>query len=315
MRKSQFIKLGILIFFCIVVLIWGINYLKGLDFFTTNKNYYSVYTHIDGLIESSPVEVSGYQVGQVKSIDFSPKNDGSLIVCYFLKKEFKIPKGSIAHIVSSDIMGTKCIQLIINKSSEYYSEGDTIPGTIDLGIKEQMNSILLPIQKKVEHLFSSLDSTMTVISSIFSDNTKQNLSESFTQIGQIVSNLHQTSEVLRKVMVAESENIKSILDNTEVVTEGLTVSSANIKHITKNLSSVSDSLAAVPFKQTLTDLSEASDGLNQIVKKINNSKGTAGELINNKELYIRLSRLSSSLDSLTNDIRLHPKKYVRFSIF
>ena len=315
MRKTQLIKLGILIFFCIVVLIWGINYLKGLDFFTNNKNYYSVYDHIDGLMESSPVEVNGYQVGQVKSIEFSQKNDGSLIVCYFLKKEFKIPKGSTAHIVSSDIMGSKCIQLIINKSSEFYMEEDTIPGTIDLGIKEQMNSILLPIQKKVEHLFSSMDSTMTVISSIFSDNTKKDLSESFTQIGQIVSNLHQTSEVLRKVMVAESKNIESIVDNTEEITNGLTISSANIKHITKNFSSVSDSLAAVPIKQTLTDLSETADGLNQIVKKINSSKGTAGELINNKELYIRLSRLSSSLDSLTNDIRLHPKKYVRFSIF
>jgi len=315
MRKAQLIKLGILIFFCIVVLIWGINYLKGLDFFTNNKNYYSVYSHIDGLIESSPVEVNGYQVGQVKSIEFSPKNDGNLIVCYFLKKEFKIPKGSTAHIVSSDIMGTKCIQLIINKSSEYYSEEDTIPGTIDLGIKEQMNSILLPIQKKVEHLFSSMDSTMTVISSIFSDNTKQNLSDSFLQISQIVSNLHQTSEVLRKVMVAESTNIESILDNTEEITNGLTVSSANIKHITKKISSVSDSLAEVPIKQTLTDLSETADGLNQIVKKLNNSKGTAGELINNKELYLNLSRLSSSLDSLTNDIRLHPKKYIHFSIF
>jgi len=315
MRKSQFIKLGILIFFCIVVLIWGINYLKGLDFFTTNKNYYSVYNHIDGLIESSPVEVNGYQVGQVKSIEFSPKNDGSLIVCYFLKKDFKIPKGSTAHIISSDIMGTKCIQLLINKSSKYYLEGDTIPGTIDLGIKEQMNSILLPIQKKVEHLFSSMDSTMTVISSIFSDNTKRNLSESFTQIGQIVSNLHQTSVALRKVMVAESENIESILDNTQEVTEGLTISSANIKHITKKLSSVSDSISEVPIKQTFTDLSEAVDGLNQIVKKINNSKGTAGELINNKELYIRLSTLSLSLDSLTNDIRLHPKKYIHFSVF
>ncbi|MBK5202936.1 MAG: MCE family protein [Prolixibacteraceae bacterium] len=315
MRKAQFIKLGILIFFCIVVLIWGINYLKGLDLFTNNKNYYSVYNHIDGLIESSPVEVNGYQVGQVKSIEFSPKNDGSLIVCYFLKKEFKIPKGSSAHIISSDIMGTKCIQLIINKSSEYYSGGDTIPGTIEAGLKEQMNSVLQPIQTKIKHLFSSMDSTMTVISSIFSDNTKQNLSESFTQIGQIVSNLHQTSEVLRKVMIKESENIQSILNNTEEITEGLTVSSVDIKNITKNISAVSDSLASAPIKQALTDLSEAAFGLNQIAQKINDSKGTAGELINNKDFYNRLNQLSSSLDSLTNDIRINPKKYIHFSVF
>jgi len=315
MKLSRYTKLGLLVTFSIAVFVWGMNYLKGIDFFNRNTTYYVIYSHIDGLLESSAVMMNGYQVGQVKEIDFYGRKNGSLLVSFSLEGDFKIPKGTVARIVSSDIMGTKSVKLLIGSSNEYYQENDTIPGTIESDLKEQVSMQVLPLKNKAEQLLSSLDSAITVVTYVFNEEARKNLSESFAHINQTILNLKETSAELNAIMQEKSGNIRTILDNLTQITSTLSSSSGDISNIAMNISNISDSVASVDIAKVLNDFSKSAEGLSQIIQKVNNSEGTAGLLINNDELYSNLNRLSLSLDNLLNDVRNNPKRYVHFSAF
>ena len=315
MKLSRYTKLGLLVTFSIAVFVWGMNYLKGIDFFNRNTTYYVIYNHIDGLLESSAVMMNGYQVGQVKEIEFSGRKNGSLLVSFSLEGDFKIPKGTVARIVSSDIMGTKSVKLLISSSNEYYQENDTIPGTIENDLKEQVSMQVLPLKNKAEQLLSSLDSAITVVTYVFNKEARKNLSESFAHINQTILNLQETSAELNSIMQAKSGDIRTILDNLAQITSTLSSSSGDISNIVMNVSNISDSVASIDIAKVLNDFSQSAEGLSQIIQKVNNGEGTAGLLINNNELYSNLNRLSLSLDNLLNDVRNNPKRYVHFSAF
>lgn len=312
-KISKHTKLGFLLLVCLAILIWGINFLKGIDLFKRNSTYYVVYDRIDGLLESSAVLVNGYQIGQVSKIQLLSNNSGKLLVTLSLQGNFKISKGSSAKIVSSNLMGTKSVKLMIERSSEYYKANDTIPGDIESDLKEQVSMQVLPLKQKAEELFASLDSALTVITSVFNEKTKNNLSKSFENINLTLANLESASAELNKVVL--SGKVNSIVTNLDGITTSVNKESKEIGTLIKNLSSISDSLA----KQNITPLFDKIDstigGLNQIVEKINSPKGSAGQLLNDPALYQNLTNLTNSLDLLLKDVKTNPKRYVHFSAF
>ncbi len=315
MKLSKYTKLGLLIVFSFAIFIWGMNYLKGIDFFKKNTTYNVLYERIDGLLESSAVIMNGYQVGQVKSIDFSDKNDGSLVVSFSLEGDFRIPRGSTARIISSDIMGTKSIKLQIIPSNSYYQPGDTIPGSIEEDLKEQVSMQVLPLKNKAEQLLASLDSAITVITYVFNAEARKNLSESFTRINQTILNLETASNELSDILVSEKSNLKGVIQNMNELTANLNENSDDFSNIVSNFSSISDSLAAADMAKLVVELRGSAEGINSIIEKVNAGEGSAGKLISDEELYSNLTEMSQSLDYLLKDIRNNPKRYVHFSAF
>jgi phospholipid/cholesterol/gamma-HCH transport system substrate-binding protein len=315
MRLSKYARLGLLIVFTLVILIWGINFLKGIDFFKKNTAYHVHYDRIDGLVESSSVTMNGYQVGQVKTIAFADNNDGSLLVTFTMEGDFRLPKGSVARIVSSDIMGTKSIKLQINPSNSYYEPGDTIPGSIEEDLKEQVSMQVLPLKNRAEELLSTLDSAITVVTVIFNEEARKNLSESFVRINQTILNLESASHEIDLLLTSERTNIQGIIQNLNGITATLNENSGEFSNIMGNFSSISDSLAAVGITELINDLAGSVNSINQIIAKVNNGEGSAGMLLSDDELYANLTDMSQSLDLLLKDIRNNPKRYLHFSAF
>ena len=312
-RISKYTKLGFLILACLIILVWGINYLKGIDIFKRNTNYYVVYDRIEGLLKSSSVTINGYQVGQVSEINLMKDYSGRLFVKLSLQGDYKIAKGSIAKIVSSDIMGTKSIKMEIVHSGEYYKPNDTIPGATEGDLKEQVSMQVLPLKKKAEELIASLDSALTVITYVFNKETRDNLTESFENINRTVANIESASAELNKIM--GSGKINSIVTNLDSITMSINQNSGQISNIIKNFSSLSDSLSKLNISPVFAEISSSVAGINKIIQKLNTTDSSAGLLINDPVLYQNLNNLSSSLDLLLKDVRNNPKRYVHFSAF
>lgn len=315
MRLSKYAKLGILIVFSFAIFIWGMNYLKGIDFFKQNTSYKVIYERIDGLLESSAVMMNGYQVGQVKTIEFTDRNDGSLMVTFSLEGDFKIPKGSVARIVSSDLMGTKSIKLQIVPSNAYYASGDTIKGSIEEDLKEQVSMQVLPLKNKAEQLLASLDSAITVVTYVFNAEARKNLSESFAHINQTILNLEKASGELSELLTTEKGNLQGIIQNVNEISATLNESSDDFSNMMGNFSSISDSLAAADLALLVTELQASAKGINSILGKIEQGEGSVGKLMKDDQLYTNLTDMSQSLDFLLKDIRNNPKRYVHFSAF
>lgn len=315
MKLSRYAKLGLLVVFTFAIFIWGMNYLKGIDFFKENSIYLVHYQRVDGLLESSAVTMNGYQVGQVKTIDFSDKNDGSLIVTFSLEGNFKIPQGTVARIVSSDLMGTKSIKLQIVPSNSYYQSGDTIPGSTEEDLKEQVSMQILPLKNKAEKLLGSLDSAITVVSYVFNDETRKNLSQSFARINQTILNLESASNELNQMLATEKDDIQGILSNLNGITTNLNSNSGKIDNILNNFSSFSDSLSKARIANLINNLAATTNEIKGVLSKLNAGEGSAGMLLKDKELYANLTDMSQSLDYLLKDIRNNPKRYLHFSAF
>ncbi len=315
MKISKYTKLGILVVFTLAILIWGFNYLKGIDFFRKNTRYYAVYGRIDGLQKSGSVAINGYKVGQVTNIGFLKNNTTKLLVEFSLQGDFRIPRGSVARIVSSDLMGTKSIHLEITPNNEYYASGDTVPGSIESDLKEQVSMQVLPLKKKAEELLASLDSAITVVTYVFNERTRKNLAESFEHINQTVANIEQTSGTLKLLIQKNSNSITSVISNIDTISTGFKDNTENLTRIISNIKSISDSLSGLGISPLIAEINRTVEGLNTTIGSLQSADNTMGLLLNDPELYDNLNKLSSSLDLLLKDFRNNPKRYVHFSAF
>lgn len=312
-KISKYTKLGFLVIACLAILIWGINFLKGIDILRRNTNYFVVYEKIEGLLKSSQVNINGFGVGQVSDIAFLNDNSGRIIVTLSLHGDYKIAKGSMARIVSSDIMGTKSIKIDIVHTGEYYKENDTIPGTTEGDLKEQVSMQVLPLKKKAEELIASLDSALTVVTYVFNQRTRENLSQSFENINRTVANIESASAELNRII--GSGKINSIVGNIDSITGSIKQNSGNITNIIKNLSALSDSISKLNVSPLFNEIKSSVAGLNGVIKKLNTNDNSAGMLLSDQALYENLVSLTNSLDLLLKDVRSNPKRYVHFSAF
>jgi phospholipid/cholesterol/gamma-HCH transport system substrate-binding protein len=86
--------------------------------------------------------------------------------------------------------------------------------------------------------------------------------------------------------------------------------SATIDSTLKNLRTTSANVTALT-----NNLANTTAHLDDVLAKVDTGGGSAGKLINDPALFNSANMLLTRLDSLTADLKLHPKKYVRLSIF
>lgn len=313
MKVSKYTKLGILIVLSIAILIWGLSFLKGNDFFSQSKEYNVIYERIDGLSESNEVTLSGYKIGSVNDIHFMPENSGRLLVTFQINSDIKIPKNSVAQIITSDLMGTRSIKMTLSNDDEYYNPGDTIPGSIESDLKEQVSMQVLPIKNKAEQLLGTIDSAITVLTVIFNEDARENLSESFENINQTIVNLERTTSDLNEIVASGKGNVGNIITNLDSITTTFNNNTAGFEKTIQNLSKFSDTLAQIQISPVLDNILEASNKINQVLESLESNESTAGLLLNDDELYRSITALSGDLDALINDIRINPERYLQFS--
>lgn len=313
MKISKYAKLGILIVVSITIFVWGLSYLKGNDIFKKNDDYHVIYSRIDGLSESNDVLLSGYKIGQVKNISFLPDHSGKLLVTFTIDSYVKLPLNTVAQIVSSDLMGTRVIKINLGSGQEFYANNDTIPGDIESDLKEQVSMQVLPLKNKAEELLGSLDSAITVLTVIFNEDARKNLSESFENINQTIFNIEKTTADLQELVASKKGNLDRIITNLDTITTTFSNSSMDFENTLHNLSALSDSLAQLPISPLMQNIVEVAERLNGVIAQFESTDNTAGLLLNDKLLYENINLLTDNLNLLMNDIRVNPERYLNFS--
>jgi phospholipid/cholesterol/gamma-HCH transport system substrate-binding protein len=308
------VKVGAIVLGGIIVLYFGINFLKGKDFFSNEKRVYAVYDRIEGLSPSNLIQVNGLKAGFVRDIKLLPDHSGRIIVSMLIKNEMKIPRNSVAQIVSTDLLGTKAIRLIFGNSSEDVQNGDTLQSDIQKSISEEVSAQVAPIKMKAENLLSSLDSVTTILRDVFNEKTKQNLKNSFASISTSLHSMESITGSLDTVMRKSEGKIKTIIDNIEFITSNLKNNSEHISNAIENIANISDTLRRANLTQTIENTKKTLEMTSSIFEKVNKGKGSLGMLINDDSLYVNLNSTAHSLDALIKDLKANPKRYVHFSL-
>lgn len=309
------VKLALTAIAAIVILIWGINFLKAKVLFDRNNVFYGLYDRVDGLKISSSVIYRGYSVGQVTAIQFTGEHFDKVLVQFSVGKKLEIPSNTIAAIQSSDLMGSKSINLIPGDAPTYAHSGDTLRTQLELGIVEQLNKQLAPLKKKAETIMVSLDSVLVALQEIFSEGANGNIRTSLKSVSRTLDNVEQASGTLNHLLAKESGRISDILENVNNISANLENSNADISRTIVNVSAISDSLKEVNLNQSVRYLNGVLLQTDSILAKINRGKGTLGEAVNNDELYYNLTALSTNLNKLLTEFRENPKRFVNLSVF
>lgn len=316
MKVTKEFKIGIVVVIAVAAFIWGISFLKGSGFFSDHFYVYAVYPKIDNLIPANPLQINGYKIGQVRSISLINKGGRNQVLVKFLVTEdVSIPKNSIAKIASTDLLGSKVVEVMFSTEKEFLKNGDTLQSEIEQGLKESFNRQLGPLQVKAESLISSIDSVMTVVSLVLNTRTRSNIEQSFESVRRAILTIEQTAYKMDDLIASEKPKMSTIFSNLSGITSNLNKSEQKINNILTNFSNLSDSLAKSQLRSAVSNADNTLRELNQLVGKINAGQGTMGKLIKNDSLYNSLNRSSEGLDKLLKDLKENPKRYVHFSIF
>jgi phospholipid/cholesterol/gamma-HCH transport system substrate-binding protein len=315
-KISKEFKIGIVVVLAIAAFIWGLNFLKGSNLFSHKYYLYAVYPKIDGLIEANPLLVNGYKIGQVNKISLVQKNGGyQVLVKFLLTEDVQIPKGSVAKAVSSDLLGSKAVELVYSTNSDLMNSGDTLKSEVEESLKASVDKRIAPLQAKAENLISSIDSVMTVVNSVLNKKTRDNLDKSFESVRKAILSLEQTAYKLDDLIGSEKVKISSILSHLNGITANLDKNGQKIDNILTNFSNLSDTLAKAQLKDAIANADKSLIELNTLLSKINQGQGTLGKLAKNDSLYTNLNKSSEDLDKLLKDLRVNPERYIHFSVF
>lgn len=302
MKTSKEIKTAVLVLSGILLFIFIFNYLKGENLFSSSRKITTIYSNVEGLAISSAVTINGHKVGKVQDIRFTDDKSGMLEVSMLIDSDFNFSKNSIAELYESGLIGGKAISIIpaFDGSANTVS-GDVLKSKIKPGLTELVNQRLTPLQEKIESVMVSADLLLNNVNSIFDEKTKSDIKGSISQLEQTISSFEKTSNSLQNLL----ETNKNAINN----------SIGNISDISDDLSIVTDKLSKSDFEQTINELKFSLNNFNSLLSGLNSGEGSLGKLFNDEGLYNNLEASLGQLESLLEDMKLNPKRYVHFSLF
>lgn len=310
MKISDETKVGVLTAFGLTILILGYSFLKGNNLFHKDIKYYVLYDKIEGLHISDAVQINGLKVGKVANMTLLPRTHQILTEFSIEKADLAIPRNSVARIVSSDLLGTKAVELELSEDSVMSASGDTLLSAVQADLMESVNEMLLPVKIKAEDLMGSLDTLVSGLQVLFEGDAIPN---TFNNLEDMTENLKRASVSLDSLLAMDE--LEGIITNVESFTNTLKQNEKNIDNLLANLSSLSDSLAGSNIPSMVTSLDSTLREAKVLLHSINNGEGTIAQLINDPELYNQLTNTMTDLDSLLVDVQNRPDRYVHISVF
>ncbi len=303
MKISNEAKLGITVFLAAIVFVGGIIYLRGMDFRKKDYRLTIYYGNVNGLTEGSPITIAGLIIGKVEDLRLVGT---AIAVDVALSKDVRIARDSKAYIKSASLMGGKQIAITPGRMNETLNNGDTLSGAYEADLTE-LTSTLAPISSNVLGILERVNTT-------FDEQTRRN-------IQLILEDVHKTTKELEGIIRLQGEHIDYAVGNFAVFSTNLSKFAMNLDTIAlTQRGNINDGIASLrTAANTLEQASErfkaASESIENVSKKIERGEGTMGKMINDEKLYQHLDSLSVNLNELVKDLKEHPGKYVKLSIF
>ncbi len=294
---SRELIIGGLVLLAILILVFGINYLKGVNMFKPSNYYYATYTDVAGLAKSAPVTVNGFKVGLVRDIQYEYDNPGHVKVEMSLDRHLKVPRGTKAEL-TTDMLGTSSITLIMAPGNDFHDVGDRLLGVNATGLMSNVTENIMP---SVTAILPKIDSILTQITTLVSDPA---LLASIQRLDKIMANVETSSARLSTTMKA----MPAIAgDASDLMGE--------LKTISGNLNELSVKLKDMPIDSTMQSVNSIASSLNASMEKLNSKDSSIGLLLNDPALYNNLNASAVSLDSLLQDVKKNPKRYISIKVF
>ena len=325
MRVSKEFKVGLLVVLGLLLLFVGVNFLKGGSIFSTDREFYAEFSNSSGLQPSNEVQLNGVRVGQVLAVDLKDGDASRVVVRFSIEKEeLKIPKDAHLTLISSDILGTKALELYIPSDTipraelAYYESGEEIDPEyvhIEQSLEEQINEQILPLKKRTEDLITSVEQIIISVNAFWDTSAAFTIDESLYEVRDAVARFGDLAVNLSILVENETNSIHKVLQNVGEITESLASQKDTINMIIENINCVSRSLCNSDLDTILADTKRGLQNLNQTLDNVNDPNSTVGMLLTTDSLHNEIVRTNKAIQNLLIDFDENPNKFVHFSIF
>ena len=289
-RKELMIGLTVLVM--LLILFFGIDYLKGINVFHPANYYYATYENVEGLAQSAPVTVNGYKVGLVREIEYEFDNPGHIRVELSLDKQLKVPRGSRA-VLTTDMLGTSTIALELASGDSNHEVGDRLIAVRAGGLMEGITGDMMP----------KIDSLLTAVTALASNPA---LANSIGSLEKVMSNLETTTTTLTSALRPRPR----IVDNASATMTDVRTIAANLNRLSADLADVAAAVKVMPLDSTMNNINEMSRNLLVLSQQLNDPNSSLGLLMNDPSLYHNLNNSAAHIDSLLIDVKRQPKRYI-----
>jgi len=295
--KHKELKVGLFSAVCLVLLYFGFNYLKGIDFFASKKTYYAVYDNINQLGISNPVLVNGYAVGRVSHIKILQQKNNHVLVELEIDSDIALTDDTKA-ILNSELLGGKSVLLKIGHSKNILNAADTVKTEVAKGMFDMFSETATPVATDLQTTLRKFNEAI------------DNLNGNFKKLDGIFTKLQSTPDLLNKTLVTANGRIEDISTNFKTDTEKISATLDELKPTLANLKTLSDSLKHIQLNKTLVKVQTTLTSLSETLAKTRKNNNTVGRLLTEDSLYVNLNKLLVSLNKLSDHINSNPKHFM-----
>ena len=293
MKYAREIKVGVLAAVCLFLLFFGLNFLKGVNIFSPTNSYHGTFYNLHNLEEQAAVYIRGHKVGQVDAIKYDFTRDSAFTIDISIKKDIALPQGTRMALVSDGLLGGMAIELQFSDSSlseanhSIIPHGSFLPTTYVPGLMESLQTELMAhLDGAIQDVDKAVINVDSLIAEIRTQVEGDHIQHSLTNIDRISGDLTSVSADLKSMM---NNQVPRIINNADTAIANLNTIVADVK--------------AADIKSTIARVDTAVDNVNAVVTQVKSP------------ILQHVDAAIISADSLLQDLKAHPKRYVHFSIF
>lgn len=294
MRRE--VKIGLMGIAALVILFFGVKFLKTSRLFKSADSYYITFTNSKGLTRNAAVYADGYNIGTTGDISYTKPNQ--VVVRIDVNKGVKVPHGTIAKLDEAVLGGCTLNMVMGANPADCYTPGDTIIGTEEQGLMNAAAGLIPSALDVIEHV----DTLVLALSAVVNN---PNLAAIMENARQVTENLNSSSKQLDKLMNNDLPRIATTLERA----------SKNVDKLTGDLAQVDFQNTMGNVDKTINDLQQTVNSVNAAAEKLNRPDNNLGMLLNDTSLYGNLTSTMNNAALLLDDIKKHPSRYINVTVF
>ncbi len=297
MSRRTEIEVGLTVIVALVVVLWGVTWLKDLSLERKVTVWHVRFPQTGGLGASDEVQVNGIRKGKVRDIRLV---DSRVVVDIGLATDVKLSTNSRVAIRNVGLMGEKVISVTLGLPGPMRSTRDTIEGSYELGIPE--------VVADMGGTFSAIDHLAAELESVAADLKRTG------DLHATVANLRATSEQLRDAVRENRKQLhETLVDASAAARTARELTTERADQYRRTLDATERTVPHLEARSTRLDSLRATT--QRIGDKLDRGDGSAARLLNDAQLYDETRATLKAMRELLEDLKKNPKKYINVHVF
>jgi phospholipid/cholesterol/gamma-HCH transport system substrate-binding protein len=161
MKMTNEIKIGIMVFICLMALIILTLKVGNFSFYKKGYEIKVKFRNISGVELNAPVHLNGLEVGLVKDIQIAYEDVTKMVATLWIEGDVKIHKSAKAYVMTMGMIGQKYIGILDEAKGDYLHPGGLIIGEEPIELERLL--------AKGENIATSLESASKNIDEFSND--------------------------------------------------------------------------------------------------------------------------------------------------